>query len=482
MNNKKLPLPIRLGYGSTGVGAILVFSLFVGFGMYFFTDVVGFNPAFAGVLMSIGTLWDAITDPLVGRWSDGRNPKKGRRRPFLLWVAIPFGIVSWLLFTDFGFEGTANKVYFIIIVLAFWTVQTLLDVPYTALGAEMITDYNERMSLNSTRMMFAVVGSIIYCAALIIIDFFMNKFDISWTAGWSYTGLLFGVISTITILIGWTSTKGRELEDVEVEKISFIDMFRIPLKNKVFLITVGMFAFAIMAQTLDVAVCLYYAFYVINITDAQYTIFLFATFGSGLAWVPVADLIANKISKKASWIIMMALWGISFPMFVFFILKPDMVTIGQLIAWGILSGSGYNAVYQLAWAMIPDSVEVDELVSGKRREGMYYGLMTFIQKVSAAIVLFGAGLFLEYIGYVPYETQAPDILEKLRIFQGLSPSIVLAISIIFAIVNPMTRAKHKELLDIIKAKNEGKSFNIDNINSLFSKAHLEEIEKLNKCI
>jgi Na+/melibiose symporter-like transporter len=191
---KKIPFKIKVGYGVTGWATLFTFTVFTTYGLYFFTDVAGLAPAFAGLLLAIGTLWDAVTDPLIGAWTDKRDPAKGRRRPFIFAVALPFGIVSWLMFTNWGFEDLGTKVYFMLIVIAYYSVQTLLDIPYTALGAEMTKDYDERSSLNSHRAFWATVGSILTGFTLILVSYFTELTENEYL-GWSITNAVFGFLS-----------------------------------------------------------------------------------------------------------------------------------------------------------------------------------------------------------------------------------------------------------------------------------------------
>jgi len=134
-------------YGLPGLATLFTFTMFTTYGLYFFTDVVGLSGSFAGFIMTIGTVWDAITDPLVGMISDARDPQKGRRRPFLIAFAIPFGIVTWLLFTSWNFVETTQKIYFIVVAILFYTFQTLIDIPYTSLSGEVTNDYDTRSRL-----------------------------------------------------------------------------------------------------------------------------------------------------------------------------------------------------------------------------------------------------------------------------------------------------------------------------------------------
>ncbi|RLB99781.1 MAG: MFS transporter, partial [Deltaproteobacteria bacterium] len=157
--SSRIPGWVKFGYGGGEGSNSLIWTLFYVYFLFFLTDVVKIKPATAGFIMMIGVLWDAITDPLIGVWSDNLKWKWGRRRPLLLAVALPYGILSWLLFTDFNLGNTGTVIYFILVVIGYMTAFTFLNVPYTALAAEMTQDYDERTSLISFRTLWSMVAS-----------------------------------------------------------------------------------------------------------------------------------------------------------------------------------------------------------------------------------------------------------------------------------------------------------------------------------
>jgi Na+/melibiose symporter-like transporter len=124
-------------------------------------------------------------------------------------------------------------------------------------------------------------------------------------------------------------------------------------------------------------------------------------------------------------------------------------------------------VYMLGWAMIPDVTEVDELVSGQRREGLYFGVMAFVQKIASAVTLQVIGLILAWIGYQPDVTQTPETLLGIRILMFEAPVVFLIPGIIIAYYMPMTREKHQTLCDILKLKKENKEYDITPVKDLF---------------
>ncbi len=451
---KKLPEKVKLGYGATGFGAINTFSVFIMYGMFFFTDCVGLDPRFAGVILSIGTLWDAITDPLIGMISDRRDPKKGRRRPFMKYVALPFGVIGWLLFTNFNLGPTATKVYFIVMAILFYTVQTVLDVPYTSLGAEMTKDYDERSSLNSKRNLFATISGIVSSVTLSFVFFFTDVFG-SLSAGWSITGGIFSFIAMISIIIGYKTTEGYELTDIKVIKETpHKNIVSGIVQNKPFMYTLGLFGASVISLAVQNSGFIYYLSYNLELTENQISLAFLMSWIPGLLWVGVIDRMCQKYSKKLAWVVAMIVWSLSlivFPLFVF----PYTQNIWLIYLMQVMAGFGLVAQYQIAWSMIPDAIEVDEFKTGLRREGSYYGLITFLQKAATAVAIVISGSVLTMIGYNPNEVQSAETLEGIKYLISLGGTAFLALSIVFAIKNPMTRERHAALKEAIELKKQG---------------------------
>lgn len=469
-NNKelkrKLPLSVKLGYGAGGLGAQMVYNNFILWAMIFFTDYVKFGPAFASGIIAIGTLWDAVTDPTIGYLSDKTDPKKGRRRIFIKLFAIPLGIISCLIFTNLGLSETANKVYFVIIVLAFYTLQTLVEVPYSALGAEITQDYDERASIGATRNLFYVISMLISNVMLplvILVNTYLGNINLSW----SLTGAFYGVLIIISLFVAYKFTAGYELMEVgEIHKFSFKTMFVEPLKNRTFRYVTGLFAFSIVGLSAAATTSVYYFMKVLNFTENELGVFLVGLTCVGFISVPLADFISKKYSKKASWVINMSTWAVAMIIFPLFLFKTNPSLVNIMI-FTFLMGIGFNVIFQIVWSMIPDCVEVDEFKTGRRREGMYYGVISFIQKLFSAIAIVIVGVVLENIGYsAELEVIPQQVSDGISNLFGLSVAIPVVIAIIIGAFNPMTRAKHAELLRVLKLKKEGKEYSTDEIKEL----------------
>ena len=159
--NEKLPFITKLAYGSGDLGTAITAALRAFFLLFFFTDVARLSPATAASILLIGRFWDAVNDPFIGWLSDRTVTKWGRRRPWLIAGAIPFGLFFFLLWVIPPFDTTGLFIYYVVISLLLDTAYTVINVPYTALTPELTRDYDERTSLNSYRFAFSVGGALL---------------------------------------------------------------------------------------------------------------------------------------------------------------------------------------------------------------------------------------------------------------------------------------------------------------------------------
>jgi sugar (glycoside-pentoside-hexuronide) transporter len=465
MSTKRISWKTKIGYGAPGWATLFTFTMFTTYGLFFFTDVVGLSAAFAGLIMSIGTIWDAISDPIVGTISDMRDPKKGRRRPFMFWVAIPFGIATWLLFTDFGLGAAATKAYFIIVALFFYTVQTLIDIPYTALSGEMTADYDERSTLGSVRIVWALLGVIFGGMVLFFTGKIQEVFSVSEQAAWSFVFAGFGVLCTVSIYIGWKATKGYEDEDAaNVEKFSFKSIVDGPLKNVGFLHVAGAFIFGIIAQAIFLGSMTYYLYYNLNLSDGQVASVNTIMWIIGLLWVWPVNKLSQAFSKKVSWNFSFGIWLICMLVFPWLINKPGSV-FAPIVMFSILV-VGLNALYQVVYALIPDCVEVDELKNGERKEGIYYSTATISQKTASAIAISILGSVLTAIGYDASVAPGPSTLEGIKVIFSIGTAVACLLSILCIASNPLNKKRYGEVCDALERKRAGETIDMNEFRDL----------------
>ena len=157
----KLSLGTLLSYGVGAVGEGIGYNVFFSFFSFFLTTQAGIKPAMAGAISALAVLWDAITDPIIGNWSDKTRNPKGRKRPFIMSGAVLFGISIALLFVNIDLPYNLKVVYYIAVNMLYWLALTTCVIPHISLGSELSEDFDERTRLRSFAVALMGIGTLI---------------------------------------------------------------------------------------------------------------------------------------------------------------------------------------------------------------------------------------------------------------------------------------------------------------------------------
>ena len=211
--NLKIPLRRKFGFGAGEFSSSIFFTITSFWLLNFLTDEVRLSAALAGTALLVGKIWDAVIDPLIGYFSDRTKSRWGRRRPYLLFFAIPFGAAFVLMFRNPGIADQTGKfIWCMLTYIFFCTVYSFTNIPYNALLPEMTPDYNERTNIAGIKQGFAVVGTLLGAgAAMPIMALFAGR-----TAGFIGMSAIFGFLAALSLLVTFMSV--REPERVEVTK------------------------------------------------------------------------------------------------------------------------------------------------------------------------------------------------------------------------------------------------------------------------
>ena len=447
---KKIKLKNLIAYGVGdlygGGSFFIVGTLF----MIFLTDVAGLSPFKAGLVFIVGKIWDAISDPLMGYISDNTETSLGRRRVYFLIGMLPVGISFAMMWYPVDFlNQNFTFLYYVMAYIFFCTVFTMLMVPYSALNAEMTFDYKERTRLNGARMIFSQ-GSTLIAGVVpkIVIDNFATP-----GKGYFVMGLIFGILYTLPWIFVYLGTWELETGQ-QKEKPSFIDFlknFKTVFINRSFRIQLGMYLAAYSAMDIIMAVFAYYITYYVNRPDLfQYC--LGALVIAQLLGLPLYVKLCNRKGGGKTYILGLSIWGVA----MFFVSFLESTTPGILIILNcIMIGAGLSSGVLVPYAILPMVIDVDEMITAKRRAGVYAGMMTFIRKTIQALVLFLVGIALETIGYVPNAQQTADTLFKMKILFVFLPLALIIIGIIVALKLRITPYTHAVLLDEMQRLKQG---------------------------
>ena len=448
--SEKLPAKLKVLYGVADLGIAMLTASIQFWLLFFYTDIAHIDPALAGTALMVGKLtWDAINDPFFGYLSDKTKTRWGRRRPWMLVGAIPLGLATWLMFSiPAGLTGIKAFLAVLITFLLFDTFHTMCSVTYYAMTPELTFDYNERTSLTTIREVYTVVGYILGAAiTTVLAGVFQSVFHLTTKGSWSAIGATFGAIAVITILTTAINVKERKRGELVPSAMPPLKSVLQTFKNKPFIQLMAAQFLSSFSFTLLTTLLPYYLIYQLNMEAQLPLVMMLMLVFIGIFLFPW-KAVSDKISKGVSYAIGLFIASLAVIATFFYPHAPSPL----IYITAIVAGIGFSGQWVFPWSMIPDVVEYDQLQTGERREGIYYGMWAFLGKFTGALGIAVSGWALKLFGYVPNAAQTPQALLGIRLFFGPVPAIVLILSLPLLIWYPITRASHAKLLADIKAK------------------------------
>jgi GPH family glycoside/pentoside/hexuronide:cation symporter len=424
----------KLLYGVGDVGNAVINSAVQFFLLIFYTDGALIAPALAANALLVGKAWDAINDPLFGWISDRTRSPFGKRRVFMILGALPLGVAIALLWrVPQDLTPSALFVWIALTFVLFDTFWTLTNVPYYALSAELTDDYDERASLTAFRMILAVPAYIVGAALTpAIVGLFADK-----QTGYGWVGVIYGVLAVTTLWISAAGLRERRQISASRAQARAWESLRATIRNRPFVQLLVAYLVANLAFGLVKTLLAYYLTYQLRMeAQVPLVMFLLLVF-VGLFLFPW-KWIADRWSKGRAYALGLAIGGIAVAST--FLLPPGPSSWVYPIA--ILAGIGFSANWVFPWAMVPDVVEYDRVLSGEHRSGIYFGVWGLVVKVSEALGLAAAGWILQLYDYVPNVEQSTRTLLGIRLFFGPVPAVFFLIALPLLIWYPITRARH----------------------------------------
>jgi GPH family glycoside/pentoside/hexuronide:cation symporter len=463
---KNLPFWLKLLYGSGEWGISSIGMMRSIFYAIYLTDVVGLEPRLASFGALVGIVWDAINDPIVGYLTDHLSTRWGRRRPFLLWFAIPFGLSFVILWSAPKWENQiALTIYVTFAFMLADTLQTLISVPYLSLTPELAPGYDDRTTLTSYRTVFQLLASlaVVVAAPSIIEGLLVHGY--SQQQGFMIVGALFGFTGVIPLLLLAYSIRETSTPE-QTESLPFRDILRVAWRNVPFRYAAGMFMLNWSAVDMIAVAFPYFLLYWVAQGDLLKHVYIFgfqlalesAFFGVlmlvCILFVPFWLWMAKKYNKRQAYIAGMLFWvGVQL---LIFTIPPH--NIPYLLTVAALAGVGVSAAYVLPDSLFADIIEWDELLTRRRQEGIYFGARAFIRKLTGAFIIF---ITLQSLGWSGYRTppagvinfpQSDNALLMIRLLVSPLGAIMLFGAVIFAWLFPLTRERYERVQKLLERR------------------------------
>ncbi len=440
---------LMYGVGDAGINLAdtmvgLLFAIFL-------TDVVGLRPGLAALVIFIGRTFDYVNDPIIGYLSDRTRSRWGRRRPFILFGMLPFALAYMLLWWIPPFATQVGlAIYYGFAFVLYDTLATVLYMPYFALTPELTSDYDERTSLTTYRMVFSVLGAMVAFVVPLAIIGTMNAESAGRIMA---VGAGVAFISILPMLAVFLGTR-EKAEYQEQKQTGIKESILAAVKNKPFLYAAGIFLLGWIALDITQATLLYFLKYHMHLEE-NYDLVFGLLFVAALISFPFWNWVASRWDKKRAVISGMlflsaAIIGMGF-------MQPEW-GLPIVLVFSALVGIGLGAIQVLTWAMIPDAVEWDELQTGQRHEGMFYSLVQTLRKVGSSLSLPFVLLMLEWTGYVANAPVQPrNTILGIQSLIGPIPAVFLLVGVFLAVRYPLDRKRFDQLRAELAERHAGKA-------------------------
>ena len=458
-----IKLTEKIGYGFGDMASSMFWKLFGAYLMIFYTDVFGLPAAVVGTMFLITRIWDSAFDPIVGVVADRTHSRWGKFRPYLLWLAVPFGIIGILTFVTPDWSPIGKLVYAYVTYSLMMMIYSAINVPYASLLGVMSPNPKERNTLSTYRMTFAYIGSFIALLLFMpLVNFFSgNSKDLGdQQTGWTMAVVVIAILCIILFFgcFAWTKERVKPIKEAQNPlKEDLKDLF----KNKPWWILLGAGVAALVFNSIrDGATVYYFKYFVVEEDYATVSFFgmSFVLSGLYLALGQAANIIgviaaapvSNRIGKRNTYMWAMIIATVLSVIFYWFD-KEDLI---WMFVFQALISICAGSIFPLLWSMYADCADYSELKTGNRATGLIFSSSSMSQKFGWAIGTAITGWLLGFFGFQANAVQSEEAISGIKMFLSFLPAVGTILSVVFISMYPLTEKKMKDITTELECKRQ----------------------------
>lgn len=458
-----IKLTEKIGYGFGDMASSMFWKLFGAYLMIFYTDVFGLPAAVVGTMFLITRIWNSAFDPIVGVVADRTHSRWGKFRPYLLWLAAPFGIIGVLTFVTPDWSPTGKLVYAYVTYSLMMMIYSAINVPYASLLGVMSPNPKERNTLSTYRMTFAYIGSFIALLLFMpLVNFFSgNSKDLGdQQTGWTMAVVVIAILCIILFFgcFAWTKERVKPIKEAQNPlKEDLKDLF----KNKPWWILLGAGVAALVFNSIrDGATVYYFKYFVVEEDYATVSFFgmSFVLSGLYLALGQAANIIgviaaapvSNRIGKRNTYMWAMIIATVLSVLFYWFD-KEDLI---WMFVFQALISICAGSIFPLLWSMYADCADYSELKTGNRATGLIFSSSSMSQKFGWAIGTAITGWLLGFFGFQANAIQSEEAISGIKMFLSFLPAVGTILSVVFISMYPLTEKKMKDITTELECKRQ----------------------------
>jgi len=478
----KLGLITKMLYGVGSVGYGIKDVAFRSFLLLYYNQVIGVRADLVSAAILVALVFDAISDPIVGQWSDHIRTKWGRRHPFMLASAIPAaGSLLLLFMPPEGMSDFAAFWYIVVVGCSVRTFITFYEIPSSALAPELTSDYNERTSVASFRFFFGYLGGI--GMAFITLMVFLaptEEYPVGQLNPMGYWR--FAVFGSLTMFFAIILSSLGTFHRVKYFKppppspwlgiFATLGQMRETFSHKGFLALLGFGLLKYTGIGMTSALSIYFGTYLWGLSSSQLAILVLDSLvgaSLGLFMAPWLSKIFGKRNAAIGLAILAVLIGAT-PYILrlsgLFFENGDPLLVPTLFMLsGLYNMCGFSSAV-LTHAMVGDVVEESQLATGRRSEGLFYAANTFMQKATSGLVVFAAGLLVAFVGLTPGSNPgAIDPAIPLQLAMVYIPALLLLYigGASFLMFYKIDRNSHEANLEELRIRDRESEYDVESI-------------------
>ena len=434
----------KVAYGLGDTASNIVFQTVMLFLTFFYTDIFGISPAVVGSMFLLVRIIDAVTDPLMGALADNTQSRHGKYRPYLLWLALPFAFCSVLAFTTPDFSESGKIWYAFSTYTLLMLAYTAINIPYSALGGVLTNDPTERVSVQTYRFVFGMLGGLLVTACTLPLVQYFGQGDQA--RGYQWTIAAMSLLGLGLFLLCFAGTRER-VRAPEGQHLTLRTALASLWRNDQWRILCVAALLLLTGMVLRNTLAIYYVKYYL-LRDDLVTYFVTLGMIGNIAGVALAQWLSTKVDKVKAYIGLKLISA--FICAVGFFISADQLLLAFVLhfLWSFF----LQMATPLLWAKMADTVDYGHYKTGLRIPGLVYSSVVFFIKLGLAVGGALAGWLLAWYGYQAGQAQSADTLHGLLLSFTLWPALC---SVLVALVMSRYRLDNARVLQIHQALQSG---------------------------
>jgi GPH family glycoside/pentoside/hexuronide:cation symporter len=439
----RLPFGLRLSFGIGSLGTATVLNSSSILLLFFMTNLLGIRPSVGGALLFVSKVVDVLSNPVIGLLSDRTHTRIGRRRPYLLGGGILMTVAFVLVFTV---PAQASELftagYLLLMMILLSLGYATFTVPYLAVAAETTRTYDERTTIMAWRVVFVLLGSLVGTA---IAPAIATPSGVGTRESFTTMALVLGAVILVSSLWCFRGTRRATFYAPDRESPGLAQQLRVAVANRPFMILSAAKLLQLVGVASVITCALYLTRYVLDISGFQVALFFLSMTIASAAAVPLWWFLSRRLGKKNAYMLAVATYAAT--ALTWLAAGPVVVTLDLALVYGraVLLGISSGGLILLGVSMLPDTIEYDRLSSGARREGVFTGLWSAVEKGATAVGGLLIGVVLDVMGFVEATgevvKQPESAITGIVFGAAVLPALFMLVSLPLLARYPLTQAR-----------------------------------------